>query len=249
MTYIRTVTYSLLINDQPYGNIVPTRGLQQGDPLSPFIFLLCVQGLTTLLNKVERDGRFSGLPFTRGGTRLNHLFFADDSLLFCKENTLEWLQVQAVLEVYEIASGQKINRNKTAIFFSRNTRKVAKKHILSIAGVSSTQRYEKYLGLPAIIGRSKMKAFEGIKGRIWDRINRWKENFLSQARKEVLLKTVVQAIPTYTMSVFQLPKTLCNDINSMMSKFSWGNKENYSKMTWMSWKKMGRTRGERRVGV
>ena len=171
---------------------------------------------------MERDGRFSGLPFTRGGTRLNHFFFANDSLIFCKANTLEWLQVQAVLEVYEIMLGQKINRNKIAILFSRNTRKEANEHILSIAGVSSTRRYEKYLGLPAIIGRSKMKTFEGIKGRIWDRINGWKENFLSQVRKEVLLKAVIQAIPTYTMNVFQLPKTLCNDINSMMSKFWWG---------------------------
>ena len=87
--------------------------------------------------------------------------------------------MQAILEAYEIALDQKINRNKTAIFFSQNTRKEAKEHILSIAGVSSTRRYEKYLGLPVIIGRSKMKAFEGIKVRIWDRINGWKEKFLS----------------------------------------------------------------------
>jgi hypothetical protein len=93
-----------------------------------------------------------------------------------------------------------------------------------------------------------MKAFEEIKGRVWARIKRWKENFLSQAGKEVLLKAVVQAIPTYTMSVFQLPKTLCNDINSMISKFWWGNKENDSKMAWMRWKKMGRTREKGGLG-
>jgi hypothetical protein len=75
------------------------------------------------------------------------------------------------------------------------------------------------LGLLTLVGRSKVGAFSGIKGRIWDRINGWKERFLSQARKEVLLKAIVQAILTYTMSVFQLSKTLCKDINSMMSKF------------------------------
>lgn len=68
--------------------------------------------------------------------------------------------------------------------------------------MASTQRYEKYLGLLAHIGRSRTKSFEGIKERIWEKIYGWKEKFLSQVEKEVMLKAVVQAIPTYTMSVF-----------------------------------------------
>jgi hypothetical protein len=70
-----------------------------------------------------------------------------------------------------------------------------------------------------LVGKSRIEAFVGIKNKIWEQINGWKEKFLSQAGKEVLLKAVIQAIPTYTMSVFQLPKQLCSDINSMMSKF------------------------------
>jgi hypothetical protein len=100
----------------------------------------------------------------------------------------------------------------------------------------------RYLGLPALIGRSQISTFAGIKSRIWDKMHGWKENFLSQARKEVLLKAVVLAIPTYTMSVFQLPKTLCKDINSMMSKFWWGHKDNDHKVAQMSWEKMGRAK-------
>jgi hypothetical protein len=96
--------------------------------------------------------------------------------------------------------------------------------------------------LPAIIGRSKTSAFSELKGRIWERINGWKEKFLSHAGKEVLLKAVVQAMPTYTMSVFQLPKTLCKEINSMMSKFWWGHKEKDYKVAWMSWRRMGRAK-------
>ena len=82
------------------------------------------------------------------------------------------------------------------------------------------------MGLPALIGKLKKSAFYELKGKIWDRLNGWKEKFLSQAGKEVLLKVVIQAIPTYTMSVFQIPKTLCQDINSMMAKFWWGHKGN-----------------------
>jgi hypothetical protein len=238
MICVKTVTYSVLIHGKPYGKIVPTRGIRQGDPLSPYLFIMCAEGLSSLLQKAESERWITGLPITRGGMRLNHLFFADDSLLFCKANIFEWLRIQQVLEIYENASGQKLNRDKTSIFFSRNTRREAKEHITSIAGVSSTRRYEKYLGLPALVGRSRIGAFSAIKSRIWECINGWKEKFLSQAGKEVLLKAVIQAIPTYTMSVFQLPKTLCNDINAMMSKFWWGHKENENKIAWMSWKKL-----------
>jgi hypothetical protein len=188
----------------------------------------------------EQERRLTGLPITRGGTRINHLFFADDSLLFCRANVLEWNRIQEVLEVYEQASGQKLNRDKTSIFFSKNTKREVKEILLSAVGVHVTTRFEKYLGLLTLIGRSRISSFSSIKGRIWECMNGWKEKFLSQAGKEVLLKAVVQAIPTYTMSVFQLPKILCKDINSMMSKFWWGHKGNDKKIAWMNWSKMGR---------
>jgi hypothetical protein len=112
-----------------------------------------------------------------------------------------------------------LNKAKTSLFFSRNTPTDAPVLILSLAGVPSSQQYEQYLGLLALIGRSKVNAVSNIKGQIWERISGWKEKFLSQAGKEIMLKAVIQAIPTYSMSVFLLPKTLCNDINFMMSKF------------------------------
>lgn len=91
--------------------------------------------------------------------------------------------------------------------------------IMAASRVSLTARHEKYLGLPALIGRSRVSSFIALKGKIWEIMNRWKEIFQSQARKKVLLKAIVQAIPNYMMSVFLLPKGLCKDISSMMSKF------------------------------
>jgi ribonuclease HI len=175
-------------------------------------------------------------------------FFADDSLLFCRSSILEWARTQEILEAYERASGQKLNREKTSIFFSKNTKREAKEFVLSTAGVTSSASYESYLGLPALIGRSKVSSFSALKGRIWERMNGWKEKFLSQAGKEVLLKAVVQAISTYTMSVFQLPKTLCKEICSMMSKFWWGHKGNDARIAWMNWSKMGRAKEKGGLG-
>jgi hypothetical protein len=98
------------------------------------------------------------------------------------------------------------------------------------------------LDLPNLIGRSRVSAFNGIKWRICDKIHGLKGNFLSQTGKEVLLKAVIQTILTYTISVFQLPKTLCRDINSMMTKFWWGHKQNDKRIAWMSWSKLGRAK-------
>jgi hypothetical protein len=248
MTCIQTVSYSILINGKPHGKIKPTWGLRQGDPLSPYFFLLCAEGLSTIIERTRREGLITALPVTRGGTRLSHLFFADDSLLFCKATTVEWARIRAALNIYEQASGQKLNDGKTAIFFSRNTKPDVKAEILFLAGVSTTQRYERYLGLPALIGRSKVSTFAEIKGQVWERLNGWKEKFLSQAGREILLKAVIQAIPIYTMSVFQLPKTLCKEINSMMGRFWWGSKENETKIAWMSWDRMGRTKDKGGLG-
>jgi exonuclease III len=76
MTCVRTVTYAVLIHGKPHGQIKPTRGIRQGDPLSPYLFLLCAEGLSSLLNLAEEENWVTGLPITRGGTRINHLFFA-----------------------------------------------------------------------------------------------------------------------------------------------------------------------------
>ena len=160
-----------------------------------------------------------GLAIARGGPKINHLFFADDSVLFCKANAQEWGKIQELLELYERASGQKLNREKTSLLFSKNTPQAAKEHLVNLVGVNPTSCFEKYLGLPSMVGKSRMASFSSIKGRIWERINGWKEKFLSHVGKEVLMKAVLQVIPTYTMSVFKLPKLLCHGINALLSKF------------------------------
>lgn len=91
--------------------------------------------------------------------------------------------------------------------------------MVSAVGVALNCNYEKYLGLPTIVGRSKYQAYRSIKERIWAKISSWKNTFLSQAGKKVMLKVVIQGIPTFTMSVFMLPKKLLKEINSMMGKF------------------------------
>jgi hypothetical protein len=106
------------------------------------------------------------------------------------------------LELYEQASGQRLNKEKTAIYFSRNTSEETRRLILNISGIPASQRYDKYLGLSAMVGKSRMREFQTIKARVRKKIGDWKVKFLSQAGKEILIKAVVQAIPAYSMSIF-----------------------------------------------
>jgi hypothetical protein len=192
-----------------------------------------------MLSKAESKGIITGVPTSKRRPRLSHLFFTDDSLLFCKANSVEWQRLTKLLEDYEVAYGQKLNKEKTSIFFSWNTRVEKKEEITRLSGLQATQCFEKHLGLPAMVGREKYKAFQSIKDRVWTRLNDWKVKFLSQAGKEILIKTVVQAIPTYCMSVFLLPVSLCRELNALMQRFWWGHKKNTTKIHWMSWEKMG----------
>jgi hypothetical protein len=134
MTCVSSTTFSVLVNDNPMGRIYPSRGLRQGDPLSSYLFLLCAEGLSSMLTRAEHKLRISRVPISFRGTKFSHLFFADDSLLFCRASPLEWCNIQEVLKKYERASGQKLNVDKTSIIFSRNTKREFKDHIVSLVG-------------------------------------------------------------------------------------------------------------------
>ena len=170
MECITTVTYSILINGELSHIIHPSRGLRQGDHLSPYLFLLCTEGLHGLLAKAVASGEIRGISICRGGPRLTHLFFADDSLLFCRASVQECMHIQDLLSTYEDASGQKLNRDKTTLFFSKNTDIGIHDSIIDLFGVPEVKQYEKYLGLPSFVGRNKKTSLAFIKDRIWKKL-------------------------------------------------------------------------------
>ena len=115
--------------------IKPSRGLHQSDPLSPYLFLLCALGLQSLLQKAEVNDDIRGVAICRNGPRVSHLFFANDSVLFCRATEVECQRILVLLAIYERGSRQKINREKTDIFFSSNTQAQVKFWIQALLGV------------------------------------------------------------------------------------------------------------------
>lgn len=139
-----------------------------------------------------------------------------------------------IIDTYERGSGQRINLIKTAVFFSRNTCLTRRIEILESSGLVEANRYDSYLGLPTLVGKNRNYAFKDIKEKVYRKLNNWKSKLLSLAGKEVLLKAVVQVIPTYSMSVFLLIYSLCNELNQLMQSFWWGHLNHGSKIHWMS---------------
>ena len=102
--------------------------------------------------------------------------------------------------------------------------------------------YEKYLGLPMAHGKTKVTTFKEMQERITKQVMGWKEKFISKVGREILIKTIAQAIPTYTISLFKLPKALCDSINSTIARYSWGQTKNERKIHLINWKKLCTTK-------
>ena len=190
MRCVTTVSYSIKINGTPRGCIIPSRGIRQGDPLSPYLFLLCAEGLSTLIRKAVEEGQMGGIAVSCGGPRLSHLFFADDGLIFCKASINECSEPKRILQVYEDASGQQLNRAKTSLFFSNNTPRLIQEDIKNRFGAHVIKQQEKYLGLPSLVGKNKKSTFNDIKEKLRKKLTRWKEKLLSKAGREILIKAV-----------------------------------------------------------
>lgn len=130
-----------------------------------------------------------------------------------------------VLEMYEQASGQQINKSKTSMSFNGNVAPTLKGRIKAFWGVSGNTGNVLYLGLPQMVGRAKTLAFAEIKQQVWKKLQGWKEKLLSQGGKEILIKVMEMSIPTYIMCCFKPLISLCNELGKMMTHFWWGQRK------------------------
>ncbi|GAU48422.1 hypothetical protein TSUD_405520 [Trifolium subterraneum] len=248
MMCVSTVNYSVLMNFDKVGPIYPGRGLRQGDPLSPYLFILATEGLTALIKQSIGRGELHGIKICRGAPMVSHLLFADDCFMFCRANISEATHLMSLLDTYSAASGQEINLSKSEVFFSRNLSTAAQEDLSGIMGVKHVMGTGTYLGLPSMVGRSKKATFGFIKDRIWKKINSWRGRALSKAGKDVMIKSVLQAIPAYIMSVYLVPDSIISDIEKMLNSFWWGDGSNNKGIRWLAWDRLARPKAEGGLG-
>jgi hypothetical protein len=219
---ISSTSFSILINGSPYGMISPARGLRQGDPLSPFLFILGSEVLSRLLSYEASLGHINGIKIARHNPAINHLLFADDLLIFGQATNSEALSIKSCLAKYCHWSGQTINPHKSSISFSKYTNPAISASILQTLPYNPKPSAYIHLGLPIFLGSTKREAFQSILDQVHKRIDGWRAKTLSQAGRLVLIKSVAAAIPSYAMSSFLLPSSICNKLDQSFKNFWWG---------------------------
>ncbi|KAH9768702.1 reverse transcriptase domain-containing protein [Citrus sinensis] len=143
----------------------------------------------------------------------------------------------------------KVNYNKSVVSFSANMDEVSIRQVCGILEVLATSNHGTYLGLPSLIRRKKSAVFAFIKEKVWQRLQGWNQKFLSKAGKEIMLKTVAQAIPNYAMNIYLLPLDLCKELELMMNAFWWGTTRNGGRgIHWLRWDLMCKPKSMGGVG-
>ncbi|XP_062114632.1 uncharacterized protein LOC133825743 [Humulus lupulus] len=204
--FISFVKYSININSAIIGKITPTRGLRQGDPLSSFLFLLCVEDLSSLLKHALSTDQVRGLKCGLGGPMVSHLFFADDIFFFLEATMENCTHFKEILVHYENPSGYLVNLNKFVVCFLPQMSPQMCDVLALKLGVPLVPCHEKYLGLPCFAGKSENCLFQPIRDGVWNKLFSWKSKFFSAGGREVLLKSIIQAIPTIC---YELIHTIC----------------------------------------
>ena len=185
---IATVSFSVLVNGIPGRQFTPSRGLRQGDPLSPYLFILCAELLARKVHKASfADSKDLGVKIGRSGIKVPFLTFADDTLLFAKANTRACVVIKSILDHYCRMSGQLVNFHKSSFQCSSNVAIHDCLVFKDILGMDHTLSLGKYLGCPVITERVTKETFGDVVDKTQKQLGKWKANSLSQMGRAVLI--------------------------------------------------------------
>jgi hypothetical protein len=238
MACVGTVKYMVKFNGGLLDSFSPSHGLRQGDPLSPFLFMFVADGLSALLRNEVQNNMITPVKICQNAPGISHLLFADDSLLFFKASPGEAERVKQVIEEYASSTGQLINPTKCSIFFGDSCPNDIREAVKEVLHVQHEALDAKYLGLPTPHGRMNKEKFESLRSSLAKSLLEWGDNHLTQAAKEVFIKSIAQALPIYIMGVFKLPFGLCDELTRMIRNYWWGEENGKRKTHWMAWEYM-----------
>lgn len=235
MWCVTTSEISLLWNGEKLDSFKPQRGLRQGDPLSPYLFVLCLDKLAQLIEYAVANKSWKPVRLSQRGPALSHMFFADDLILFGMATSHNINVIMNCINMFCSFSGEKVNPSKSKILFSPNTPRDTMSHICELTGMEATEDLGKYLGVPLHTKRVTKAMFRDLITRVNTKLSLWKAKHLSIAGRRVLIQSVSSTMASHVMQCTKLPVGVCETIDKANRNFLWGGSQDTRKIPLVKW--------------
>jgi len=236
---ISSVRFSVLVNGTPSDFFSSSRGLRQGDPLSPLLFVIVMEAFSKLFSITVQRGFLSGFSVgssSNGVINISHLLFADDTLVFCGASPDHLLYLRMLLLSFEPVLGLKINLDKSVLVpvgLVDNMDDLA-----GILGCGVSSLFLKYLGLPLGAPFKTKSNWDEVVGKVERSLAGWKRLYLSKGGKVTFIKSTLSNLPTYFLSLFPIPSSVANRIKKLHRDFLWGGIGEEFKFHLVNWAKV-----------
>ncbi|KAJ0755575.1 putative RNA-directed DNA polymerase [Helianthus annuus] len=237
MSSVSSARASVLVNGSPTMEFNCSRGLRQGDPLSPFLFLLAMEALTGIMKKAMSIGLYQGIKCTSNGPLLSHILYADDVIFLGEWSIENSSNLRRLLRCFYMASGLKVNLAKCSVFgVGVNQQDVD--NMANLLGCKSGNLPFKHLGLVVGANMNLTKNWKPVIDIFRNRLAIRKAKQLSYGGRVTLLKAVLNALPTYFFSLYKAPVQVIESLDRLRRVFFWGGSEEKAIMNWIAWDKV-----------
>ncbi|XP_059277620.1 uncharacterized protein LOC132031700 [Lycium ferocissimum] len=232
---LRQMGFGEMLIDMPQGFFKSTRGVKQGDPLSPTLFILEAECMSRALNVLHEDGKFKGFGMPKWSPYINHLAYADDTIIFASADDYSLKKVMETLTEYEKTSGQRINKTKSAVYMHEKASEIAVTLVNNVTRIPRKEFPFTYLGVPIYYSRRKIEHYKEISDKVSNRLFSWTGKLLSIGGRITLIKHVLQSMPIHLLSACDPPAGVLANLHRMFAKFFWSKSIGNSSKHWTSW--------------
>ncbi|XP_026399242.1 uncharacterized protein LOC113295103 [Papaver somniferum] len=233
---VRTASISLLMNGVPMEPIFPTRVLRKGNAISPYLFILFMEGFSRLIISATTEKLIDPIKPAVASPQISHLFFADDCLLFIKGNRKSVSNLMHIIKKFTSASCQMVNLGNSSVFFNKHMGRESCEEITRMLNMKELDLNEKYLGTNLIIPRSRDKCFDISIQKMQHRLPGWQGKLINQVGRTVQVQSTLSSTVQYQMGIFMLPDKTHKKINQIQRKYLWNHKKNkgFNPKSWSS---------------